>query len=268
MSNKNSRFVEWEGKFNDSSVKIKTILPTPAIARNSERYVAATFKEAIDSGALLKLQIENELKGRGINTNSDEEDSEVTKLQKEIKEKEVVLLRGRDGSRKLTKQDGRTLALEIRGLRQRIMMVGSTTTELYQRTAEKLSEDERYRYYVHACTQDAATGRPFFKSFDEFKDNIDDEFVLEATNNFYKNFVGSDFLDKTVEIKWLIKYKFMNEKLQLIDDQGRLVDSDGRLVSDKGRLIDDKGNFVDIFGNKVDEDGNIMVETETDAYSV
>ncbi len=262
MKNKS---VEWTGKFNDENVDIKTITPTPAIVRQADGYVAAAFKEALDRGALLRIQIDLEIKKRGVDSQK-QEDEEIAELQKVIKEKEVSLLSGKLNGRKLTKQEGRALALEIRVLRTKMFSVGASSNQLYAKTAEKLSEDERQRYYIYSCTLSKDTGRPFFKSFDDFKDNIDDDFVAQATEKFYSTYIGADFLDKTVEIKWLVKYGFMNEQGQLINEKNELVDMDGRRINAEGRLIDENGNTVDMFGNPVDSDGNLIITEVEGAY--
>ena len=69
-----------------------------------------------------------------------------------------------------------------------------------------------------------------------------------------------DYEKKLPENQFLVKYKFADETLHLIDKQGRKVDADGRLVDENGRYINEAGQFVDREGNLVDEEGNFLVD--------
>lgn len=256
--------IEWNGKFNDIELKIKTIRPTNKVFKDCQKYVQMAFKDALDNGALLKIQAEEELKKRNINVDFSDDDAE--KLAKEIKEKEIILLKGRDSFKRLTKKEGRDLALEIRILRSKMNGLGSTSQELFARTAEKRADDEQWQYYIYACTLDANTNRPLFKSFEEFKENQDSQFVLDSTKNFYKNLLDIDLMARTTEVKWLIEHGFMNKEGQFINSDGKTVDENGRLIDSEGRLVNEAGQFVDIYGNIVDEKGNLVIDQDPEAY--
>lgn len=260
-----NKSIEWVGTFAGQEVKIKTIRPTPAIFKQSQKYVQLAFKEALSSGALLKIEAEKELKSRRVDVGFTDEDTE--KLTKEIKDKEVALLRGRDGFKKLTKADGRALAIEIMGLRNKLNNLGVSAQDLMSRTAEKKADDEQWTYCIYACTLDSGSNRPVFKSFDEFKEGSDDPFMIEATRNFYKNLLEVDFMERNTEQKWLIKYGFMNKDGQFLNTDGKTVDELGRLVNKDGRLINEAGNFIDQYGNRVDEAGQLVIAIEADIYS-
>ena len=56
------------------------------------------------------------------------------------------------------------------------------------------------------------------------------------------------------------QYKFVDDKLRLINKDGKLVDEQGRLIDENGRFINEKGEFVDKDGNLVNSEGDYVVE--------
>lgn len=158
------------------------------------------------------------------------------------------------------------MAIEIKKNRSDLNDLVSALDGMYNRSAEKQSENERILYFVFATTIDVNTGRTYFRSFEDFKENSDSLVALEATRNFTKMLGASDeSAPILVEDKWLKKFGFVNDKYQFIDHLGRLCDENFRLINSEGRYIDESGNFVDKFGNKINEDGDLIIDIQ-DAY--
>jgi hypothetical protein len=70
----------------------------------------------------------------------------------------------------------------------------------------------------------------------------------------------NDYEEKLPENKFLKQYKFVDDKLRLVNKEGKLVDEKGRLIDNNGRFINETGQFVDKNGNLVDDKGDYVVE--------
>lgn len=252
--------VKFKTEYNGSEVELETISVTPKIQRESEKFANLAFQDAINMGLMLHIQMEQTI--RNSNYDLDKDIEKIESINKRIRELERGMLSGYDGVTKLDKFARRSMAIEIAKSRGKIDDIVNTTSNLYSRTAEKYSENERYLYFIYACTLDPKTGKPFFKSFEDFKENNDSKMALDATRNFFKMYSNDRQDANKVEIKWLIKNKFMTDKFQFIDSEGNLCDEDFRRINDKGRYLDDKGREIDRFGNLIDENGEIIVPDE------
>lgn len=258
--------IGFESEFNGKKVSLEMIEVTPKIRRDADKYANAAFQRAIDEGYLLTIQIDQKLHDSKIDV---ENTQQLEDGLKELKLLEMRLLSGRDGSnsRYLTKSEGRELAIQMRTKRRDILLNSLQKYTIYSKTAEKYADNERHQYFLYACTLDKNTGRPFFKSFEDFKENIDSQLVLDAGTNYYK-LLENDRLSESnnPEIKWLIKYGFMNADLFYVTANGELCDEEYRLINKDGQFINDNGDLVDKYGNRVDNDGNLLLDTDPNSY--
>lgn len=250
----------------DQNVVLDIIEINQKVRRDSDVYANLAYQDAIRKGYLINIQVDEIVRESGYDL--DNETKEIEDLRSQIKTKEVTLLRGVSGNERLNKSQGRSLALEIRKLRNKIEDIVGNRSDLYSKTAEKYSDDERFLYLIHACSLDSRTGRPFFKTFDEFKESLESEVVKQCTKALLELVSNQSNIADTnlTEVKWLIKYNYMDTKGRLLDKEGRLVDEDFRLINEDGRYINEKGEFVDYLGNMVDVNGNLLVEADPMAY--
>jgi hypothetical protein len=104
--------------------------------------------------------------------------------------------------------------------------------------------------------------KAYFLNYEDYLNRSSDQVAILGAQKLAAMLYGldSDFEKKLPENKFLVQYKFVNDKLQFIDQSGRLTDTDGRLVNEDGRYINDNGQFVDRDGNLVDEKGDYVVE--------
>lgn len=257
--------IKFTSKWNDKDVDLELIAVNNKIQKDSEVIANKAFKEAIDLEYPLAAQILQILKSRGITL--DEE--QVDKLSKEIRQKEFALETGKLDGKKLTKLEGRNLALELRSLRYKLDEIVNINTSYYSNTVEKYVQNERIKYFVYACLLDANTRTRFFKSYDEFKSayEADHKLILDAFDSYYKMVSTDLFVAKEYsEEKFLKKFNFVNDKGQLINEQGKMVDKDFRLIDEKGFYINENGQRIDYFGNLIDENGNIIVDSSEEIY--
>lgn len=247
-----------------NKITLETWEVTPKVQAESEIYANKAFQSAIKEGHILACEIDSILESRGFNFQN-EEDQHVA-LDKEIREKIVTLKSGRKGNQKLTKMEGRTLAIDIKKLRARVDSVGSARNDLYSKTAERVADVERWYYFIFGTIINPATNRTYFKSFEEFKEMQTEQIVRDAMVNFAK------IRDIKVELnnpedKWLIKFGFMNDEGDLINENGELVDTEFRRINDQGHFLNSTGARVDIYGNLLDADGSLLVPEDSSAYS-
>jgi hypothetical protein len=249
---------------NDKEHTLLVISPTSAINREAEKVYNQTLIESIRNGLPVVAEIDEYLEKRFPIEQERREKDEIISL---INRKQKSLYSGKDGDRKLTKVEGRTLAIEIMDLRDKLSAQNVSRASLYNSTAERFADIARTNYLLYLCILNSETRKPFFVSYEDYEDHKDSEIILEAvkafrevTNITYKN-------DEDPEVKWLKKYKFMNDEGYFINAQGKRVDAEYRLVDPKGRYINEAGEYVDKFGNRIDEAGELVIEVEDSAYS-
>lgn len=255
----NKKKFEFEVKVGDSVLKLKTVPISPEVRMESNKPVAEAFQDALRSGALLSAEAEKILEERGLLDNDSEADK-ISKIRKETKELEIKLRRGigSDGNR-MTVEEGRTLALAIKSKRKELNKVGGSKAEIVNRTAEAQADNERFQYFIYACTLKCSDGSHYWPSYEAFKEESNKDIQDAAMKSLIALMLGSDkdYEKDYYENKWLMRMGFMNDKLQFIKD-GKLVDEEGRLIDEDGRFINESGQFVDIYGNLVDKEGNLL----------
>lgn len=254
---------EFTVKIDGQDVKLMILEITPEIRMESNEIYSEAFNKAIAANMPLRIEMEKILTTKGL-YNKEANDNKVRDIRKQILDKELELRKGVLRGKRMTKEDGRSLAIEMRKLRQEMYMVGSDVAQLFTNTVESFADNERLKFFVYSTTRYADSGTRYWKSFDEYKADFKSEVFSKAQENFTSMLFGIsvDELDNShYENKWLRKMGFMNEKGQFIDAKGRLVDEDGiRLVDENGNYIDEQGNKVDYWGNKFDNDGNLLAE--------
>lgn len=248
-------------KNGDKEVELKTIPVNSDIRNKSNEWYNKAFNDALDKGYLLRLEAEAVLAGRNL-LDDDEDEKTILTLRKEIKDKEIELRSGKHQGKKMTPQMGYEWAISIKKLRQKLDAVGTNKTSFYKNTVESYAEDERFQYFIFACTVLASNNQTYWLNFEVFKNSMQDQAYADAVQSFIVVNLGftNEREAELYENKWLKRMGFMNDKFQLINKKGHLVDEQGRLIDEKGRYVNDSGQYVDIYGNLVDEAGNLLVE--------
>lgn len=216
-----------------------------------------TFKDAIQSGALIRERLDDVLREQGLW--SDEKEMEYQTLRREILEYELKL---KKGGIKLS--EGEDIAKHIRKHRLRIVELLTSRSNLDSNTAEGQADNMRFNYLVSCSLVYNDTGKRYFSSLEDYLERADDPISEKAARELYYLMYdqNSDAEKELTENKFLVRFKFMNEDLQWINKDGRLVDESGRLIDEEGRFIDEDGNFVDMDGNALTEDGEYDIEEQ------
>jgi hypothetical protein len=244
-----------------NGLKLRVINPTSEIKLESSKYYFKALQEAMTNDYPLSVELEKILTDRKI-YNPESEEKRAIELRKNIRDLEIKLRRGIVDNRKMTKEEGRDLALLIRKERNKLRDLGSTINGFMNNTAESYANNERMQYLMYACTVYAENGQKYWKTYNDFKSDSSSPVYQQSAEEFLSLITG---LDKDYEVKyyenqWLIKMGFMNNKLQLIDNKGRLIDENNRLIDENGYFVDENGNKIDQYGNMVDDQGNLLVE--------
>lgn len=240
-----------DGKEHDLAV----VRPDPKQLNEGQKHYNRAFREALDSKALLRLRVDEELKAQGLW--DDEKQAELDSLNKQYKDNEIKLARG-----KMSLDDGRKIALKMRQLRSDINAMLSNRNALDSHTAEAQAEGVRFNYLVSVCTVYNTTGKLVFDSLEDYLSKATETYAFEAGNNLATLIysLDPDFEKKQPENAFLLKYKFFDKDLRLVDKLGRLIDDEGRLINNEGRFITEDGEYCDKYGHLVDKEGQFIVK--------
>lgn len=221
------------------------------------------LQTALDQGMQLNAEVDMMLESRGL-LNPTAESDKIEQLQKQIADMTVTLKKGVRNGQRMTKEEGRELAIAIRNKRRELSRVGDSVTGYYDGTADSYARNEWIQYLIYATTIDVETGRRHWSAYDTFKSDFgsDNPVSKEATTNFLRKLynVDSDSENAYYENKWLRRMSFMDDKFRLVDSKNRLVDDKGRLIDEDGYFVNESGNRVDKFGNLLDDKGQLLVE--------
>lgn len=258
-------------KFLDVAYAVRK--PTIAEIQKANELRRKTFNDELVAGSLLREQLDQELRKRKLW--SDQSEQEYQTLRQEIIDGEYKLA---SGGIKLSQ--ARELALSMRKKRDQMVQMLGSRSELDQATCEGKADSARFNFLFACCLVYNDSGEPYFKNgLDDYLVNQNDPVAVRGATEFYYLISNSDEVDdKLPENTFLKKFKFVNNRGQLVDKQGRLIDSEGRHIdedgfyiqwtSDKeyikvdvnGRPLKDNGDFDVNFTPFLDDDGNPIAE--------
>jgi hypothetical protein len=245
----------------NNEIKLKTVNISPEIRSESNQFYSNAFDKALADGYKLRLECEKLLEQRGL-LDTALQDKQIEDLRAKIKKHEIELRSARINGRRLSKDEGFKLALQIRKLRKELNGVGAGLSDFFKNSAESIADNERFQYLIYACTIRQDTGERYWGSYDEMKNESEQAIYTAAINSFVKLSMGveQDLENPFYENQWLQRMGYANKKGELVDSKGRLIDENGRLVNSEGYFVNEEGKRVDIYGNLVDDKGNLLVE--------
>ena len=209
------------------------------------------FRDALESGALLRNKLEDYMRSQGMWNDEKQADLEI--LQKEILDKEKQLAKG--GIRLSVAKDA---ALEMSDKRAEIRAMLMERNSLDGSTAEGQADNARFDYLVSATLVYNDSNKPYFKDLADYRNKNTEAVSLEAARRLAQKLYGldSNHEQNLAENKFLQEFKFVDKDLRLINKDGKLVDREGNLINEDGRYIDEEGNLIDLDGNPVNEEGD------------
>jgi hypothetical protein len=213
---------------------VSAILKNPGMQeyRDSQIEYNKAFRLALDSGALLRQKLTDHMKEQDIW--SDEKQKENDKFIEDISAKERIL---QSGGIKLS--EAKEVALELRVLRSEFRDFLAEKNSMDQNSVEGQADNARFSELVRLCMVNPKTKKPFFENQEDYDNNADQPWVVEASAQLAEIIYGLDpnYDNKLTENKFLKEFDFVDDELSLIDKNGHTVDSDGRLVDKDGRFV-------------------------------
>lgn len=241
------------------TVKVVVKQPTPKDYRDAQLVYNKAFKEALESGAILRQKLQDYMTSQGIW--SDEKQKRYDGLIEQIRSNEDAIKKGG-----ISLKTAKEIAVELRRLRSEFRELISERQSYEGMCAEGQADNVRFNYLVSRCVfkEDAMTR--VWPNIDSYDESGSEEWAVAAASKLAELIYGldSDYDKNLVENKFLVQYKFAREDLRLVNKDGHLVDVDGRLINEDGRFVayreDGSQYFVDRDGNEVTEDGEKIVE--------
>jgi hypothetical protein len=231
--------------------------PTIQDQQNATKAYNQAFSDAVKSKAIVRAKIDELLKEQGLW--DDGKQIQFEQLQRDILERERKLAKGG-----IPLSEAKRVALEIKDYREQIKQLIGVRTNLDNNTAEGQADNARFNYLVSVCTVYKDNNQPYFNSMEDYLSQSAGLVALRSAQILANMMYGldNDFEANLPENKFLKQYKFVDDKLRLINKEGKLVDKDGRLIDEFNRYINEKGEFVDKYGYRVDEDGEYILESQ------
>lgn len=242
-------------KIEDKEVGFTVKSPTLQDQREATKIYNQAFTEALKSKAIVRAKLDDLLIDQGLW--DDSKQAKFSSLQSEILEGEKKLAKGG-----ISLKEAKDCALHMRQIRAELRDLIGVKTNLDTHTAEGQADNARFNYLVSVCTVYTDSNKPYFSSYEDYNNRGSDEVAILGAQNLAGMLYGldNDYEEKLPENKFLRQYKFVDDKLRLINKDGKLVDSEGRLINEFGRFINEKGEFVDKDNNVIDTKGDYIVE--------
>tara|TARA_Y100000593_G_scaffold8346_1_gene15428 strand:+ start:10056 stop:10997 length:942 start_codon:yes stop_codon:yes gene_type:complete len=255
--------IEIKGKDTEGNDKV-VYLELPNAEANKEAQLAynKAFRDALQSGAILRQKLNQVMEDQGI-WNEDKEN-----------QYNEVLAKINEGEKKLSKggislSEARSIAIEMRENRVEFRSLIAERSAMDGNTAEGQADNERFAHLLYACLKNE-NGKRLFPTREEYDKAAASPYIVKAAGELAEKVYGLDpnYEKNLPENKFLQAYKFTDQALRLINEDGHLIDIDNegvqRLIDEGGRFIDyDKEGekfFVDKDGNRVTEEGEYEEE--------
>jgi hypothetical protein len=238
----------------EKEITLVVKLPDLEAVKEGQRAYNEAFSDAVNSNAILGFEIDRILEERKL---WDEEKKEKEKaLTDRLEENRKKLIAGG-----IKLSEGKKIALQMRKDRVDLMVLRSTKNALSTQTAEAQAEQARFNAYMVKCVY-YEDGKNYFENLEDYLHRGNSKPAMEAAKYFSTLQYGlsPDFEQKLPENAFLIKYKFMNEDLQLINKDGHPIDEEGRLIDKDNYYVDVHGNRIDREGKPVPKDDELHIE--------
>jgi hypothetical protein len=155
-----------------------------------------TLSQAMKDGIPTNKQMGKMIEEMGLWTK--EEEAQVESLREEIQKQIVVLSKMEDGSKNMVKAQ-----VKIEELRNEIINLQQERQKLYQNTSEAKADEAKMSYLIFKCTEVADTGKRLWSTYDDYKDEEDQELVNIVAYQYitFVNGLPADFLQSPSTVK-------------------------------------------------------------------
>lgn len=221
------------------------------------------FREACDSGAILKQSLEKHMRDQGL-----WDDKSQQKYEDLLKESADIEYRIKSKQYK-KRSDLMKNALRLKEIREDVSELLSERNTLDSLTAEGQADQERFNFLLIHCVVDYKTQKPVFSSVDDYLEQAVSDLGRESAKKFAGFMYGLDdnFEDSLLENRLLKRLNALNDENQLVNTEGQRIDIEGNLLDEFGARVDKDGNRIDINNNPIIDD-NIIDELEIEEDDV
>ena len=259
MAKKRTEEVVISEDSNGDERRVVVIRPDSKKLSEAQKVYNKYFRDALESGALLRQRLDGYMREQGIW--NDQKEKEYNELTERINKTEKKLAAG---GMKLSQ--AKEAALEMRKDRIAFRNLIAERNSMDASTAEGQSDNARFNFLVSVCLLDEDTRKPLFANVDDYDKSADEPYVAEAAGTLASMMYNLDpDYEKTLpENKFLKRFKFVDKENRLINKDGHLIDSEGRLITEEGRFVayeeDGTSYFIDKEGARLNEDGEYVLE--------
>lgn len=236
----------------DKTYNLVVVKPNKLDEQMAEAEFHRVFTKIFRENGLLLDEVDNMTRKRNL------WDDDCVKQEKELIDTIKGLRMDLKGRREITKEEGRSIAIEIREKFNELYILQYRKTRYEDMTAEARARDAKVNFLIHRCVKWADTGKLYYTSVDDYltrEDTVVKNKVVPAVQQLIFN-IDPDANKKLPENMFLLKHGFCDNEFRLIDSQGRLVNKDYKLIDEDGRYINEEGQFVNDEGQPIDEDGD------------
>ena len=237
-------------------------LPDTQITKEGQLAYNKAFREALQSGAILRQRLSQVMTEQGLW--DEQKEAEYIKVLEDISDLEKTLQKGG-----ISLSDARHIAIEMRQKRAEFRALIAERSSMDNNTAEGQADNERFSHLVYKCLLDEK-GKALFTSKEHYESFAGEPYVTTAAAQLAEKLYGLDpnYESNLPENKFLTDYKLADESLRLVNKEGHLIviDEEGneRLIDEDGRYVayEDSGEkyFIDVDGERVSEEGEYEIE--------
>lgn len=252
MSNGNEKkFETFTSEYNGIDTKFKVYEPTLEQQQEAMKVRNKTFRDAVDAGALLRVQLSDILKER--NLWNDVKQQRYAELEQKILDGKKVL---KEGGIKL--KEAKDLALQMKKWRSELIDMRMPESELANQTAEGQADNASFNYLVSVCTVYYDSEEHVFNTLEDYLNRSETQISLKAARCLAALTYGvsSDIEKELPENEFLLEFGYMNDQLYLVNENGELINEDGEVIDKNGAIIVEEEEverkpFLDDDGNEV-----------------
>lgn len=199
--------------------------PTARDQAEAQVHCSKVFNQARTNGSVLRAKLNDYLIEQNLWT--EEKQKRLVEVMTKMQDLIAELEKGKNG--KYSKlSEARKAALDIRVLRNEYTQLLMESRALDQYTVEGQCENAKFDFLCSVCILDANQQR-IFKDVYDYLDHADEDNIVKCATEL--SYLTNPELDREwyanlPENKFLKKYHFVNENLELVNKDGQLVDYD------------------------------------------
>ena len=231
MTDKNENIVTG---LNNEGNEVKVLVKTPGASEFKDSQIAynKAFREALDSGALLRQKLTDYMTKQGL-WNEDKQNEYERKME-EISSMEDAL---KGGGIRLS--EAKEIAIQLKDRRVEFRDLISERNSLDAASAEGQADNARFAALVRLCALNPDNNTKYFQNEKDYDAQSSQPWVVAAAEKLGNLLYGLDpnYENNLEENKFLKEFDFVNEELQYVNEEGHTIDTDGRLTNEEGRFI-------------------------------